>query len=252
MRVVADAGFSFCTFNIIDNEQGQHHFFTHPVTAAGQALPSAQGYDIEVLSRFWRAPAPVYRPDLHRDDPYNEREQEKGDGKRLSIVAISGNTLSEDQQRCLAAGMDACLVKPVVIKDLVEQMGRMDFSTGAETAPEHPPALTRAAALGWVEGDEALLAERVDTICRARAESMAAIEQALELADTKQLEAAAHAYRSILGLLGDNAAFSAADLEGSARKGQVDAMAYQQLVIAVEEYEHELLVISAVNGVSAI
>lgn len=29
-------------------------------------------------------------------------------------------------------------------------------------------------------------------------------------------------------------------------------MAYQQLVIAVEEYEHELLVISAVNGVSAI
>ena len=81
---------------------------------------------------------------------------------------------------------------------------------------------------------------------------MAAIEQALELADTKQLEAAAHAYRSILGLLGDNAAFNAADLEGLARKGQVDAMAYQQLVIAVEEYEHELLVISAVNGVSAI
>ena len=182
-----------------------------------------------------------------------EREQEKGDGKRLSIVAISGNTLSEDQQRCLAAGMDACLAKPVVIKDLVEQMGRMDFSTGAETAPEHPPALTRAAVLEWVEGDEVLLAELVDAICRARAESMAAIEQALELADTKQLEAAAHAYKSILGLLGENAAFSvAADLEGSARKGQVDAMAYQQLVVAVEEYEHELLVISAASGVSVI
>ena len=87
----------------------------------------------------------------------------------------------------------------------------------------------------------------------ARAESMAAIEQALELADTKQLEAAAHAYKSILSLLGENAAFSvAADLEGSARKGQVDAMAYQQLVVAVEEYEHELLVISAASGVSVI
>ncbi len=182
-----------------------------------------------------------------------EREQEKGDAKRLSIVVISGNTLFEDQQRCLAAGMDACLAKPVVIKDLVEKVGRMDFSTGAEPAPEHQPALVRAAVLEWVGGDEALLAELVNEICRARAESMAAIEQALELADTKQLAAAAHSYKSVLGLLGENVAFSiAADLEVSARRGQVDAMAYQQLVVAVEEYERELLVINAASGASAI
>jgi HPt (histidine-containing phosphotransfer) domain-containing protein len=82
---------------------------------------------------------------------------------------------------------------------------------------------------------------------------MVAIEQALELADTKQLEAAAHSYKSVLGLLGESVAFSvAADLEVSARKGQVDVMAYQQLVVAVEEYERELLVINAASGASAI
>ena len=44
--------FAFCSFNIIDKEQGRHRFFTHPFTAAGQALPYAQGHDIKVLARF--------------------------------------------------------------------------------------------------------------------------------------------------------------------------------------------------------
>ena len=79
--------FAFCSFNIIDNAQGQHRFFAHPFTAAGRALPVVQGHGIGVLARFWGSSAPVYRPDLHRDDPYGEREKlEREYGRTIRSV----------------------------------------------------------------------------------------------------------------------------------------------------------------------
>ena len=79
--------FAFCSFNIFDRAEGRHRFFAHPFTAEGQALPKTLGKGVGVVARFWGASAPVYRPDLHRDDPHGERDElERDYGRAIRSV----------------------------------------------------------------------------------------------------------------------------------------------------------------------
>ena len=54
------------------------------------------------------------------------REDEKmsGSDKRLPIIALTANVMSEDRDHCLAAGMDAHLGKPIVPSQLADCLGR--------------------------------------------------------------------------------------------------------------------------------
>ena len=45
------------------------------------------------------------------------RERE-GDGERIPVVALTAGALSEERERCMAAGMDEFLSKPLVVNDL--------------------------------------------------------------------------------------------------------------------------------------
>ncbi len=46
------------------------------------------------------------------------RGLERGTGRRIPIVAITGYALEGDKERCLKAGMDGYLAKPVGMDDL--------------------------------------------------------------------------------------------------------------------------------------
>jgi signal transduction histidine kinase/ActR/RegA family two-component response regulator len=46
------------------------------------------------------------------------RAQEKSTGKHLPVIALTAHALKTDQQRCLAAGMDGYLSKPIRAQDL--------------------------------------------------------------------------------------------------------------------------------------
>jgi two-component system, sensor histidine kinase and response regulator len=51
-------------------------------------------------------------------------ETKSGLGKRLPIIALTANVMSEDREHCLAAGMDAHLGKPIVPSQLADCLGR--------------------------------------------------------------------------------------------------------------------------------
>jgi two-component system, sensor histidine kinase and response regulator len=53
-----------------------------------------------------------------------DTEKRRGDGKRLPIIALTANVLSEDRERCLEAGMDAHLGKPIVPSQLADALAR--------------------------------------------------------------------------------------------------------------------------------
>jgi two-component system sensor histidine kinase/response regulator len=54
-------------------------------------------------------------------------------GARVPIVAMTANTLAQDREECLAAGMDDHIGKPVALATLRERVGYwLSVGTGAE------------------------------------------------------------------------------------------------------------------------
>jgi len=52
------------------------------------------------------------------------RKDEEGSDKRVPIVAITANALQGEAERCLAAGMDDYMSKPIDMKELREKLRR--------------------------------------------------------------------------------------------------------------------------------
>lgn len=52
------------------------------------------------------------------------REQESQNGKRLPIIAMTANAMEGDRQKCLEAGMDDYIAKPVKKEMLRTLLGR--------------------------------------------------------------------------------------------------------------------------------
>ena len=48
------------------------------------------------------------------------REKEKITGNHLRIVAMTPYSMQGDRERCLAAGMDAYIAKPIHVKELIQ------------------------------------------------------------------------------------------------------------------------------------
>jgi CheY-like chemotaxis protein len=52
------------------------------------------------------------------------RDREAGTGRRVAIVAMTANAMEDDRDRCLAAGMDDYLAKPIKPAGLVAMVAK--------------------------------------------------------------------------------------------------------------------------------
>lgn len=81
------------------------------------------------------------------------RERERRSGTHIPIVALTAHVAQEDRDRCLNAGMDGHLPKPVRLKQLADALERMVPSGRARSKSVLPPPL---ASDGYVARDQLL------------------------------------------------------------------------------------------------
>jgi PAS domain S-box-containing protein len=151
------------------------------------------------------------------------RRQEQGTGKHLPVVAMTAHAMKGDRERCLAAGMDGYVSKPVQAQELFDTVARLGAADGRPfPADGAADVLNRGELLDRVGDDRALLREMVQAFLDSGPEMLADARRAAGRPDALALQRAAHTVKGALANLAAPAAAAAAErLEALARDGDL-------------------------------
>jgi signal transduction histidine kinase/DNA-binding response OmpR family regulator len=131
-----------------------------------------------------------------------EREQLKGRPAKVHIIALTANALQGDREKCLAAGMDDYVTKPVHANDLKAALDQWRVKTPGEppvpatvvetAAPRSEPAIDFERLNDACNNDREQLRELVDLYLTEAERAFVSLEQAIEANSPEQVARLAH------------------------------------------------------------
>ena len=200
----------------------------HEVTVANDGL--------EALDALARASFDVVLMDVHMprmggfEATAKIRERERSAGGRLPVIALTALAMTGDREKCLQAGMDAYVSKPINAGELFGTLNRLFPNRAGSAGPASPVAHPAAEAEVLdqdrlsqnMEGDEDVLQDIVAAFLRDQPTQEREITVALSQGDATTLARAAHTFKGLLlTLAAKPAADAALRLEMIARGGHL-------------------------------
>jgi len=142
------------------------------------------------------------------------RVREKPTGKHVPIIAMTAHAMKGDRDRCLKAGMDDYVAKPIRAKRLLETIRAVLSFTETEDDSSEPAragnGVDWSEALRYVGGDRDLLGEVVASVLEEVPDLVAAVGRAAAEQAADQLRAVAHRLKGSIRYFGQTEAFESA------------------------------------------
>jgi two-component system sensor histidine kinase/response regulator len=194
------------------------------VAAVAQQRPGA-GFDLVLMD--------VQMPEMDGLEAARTlRGAEATTGAHLPIIALTAQAMKGDRERCLEAGMDGYVSKPIdrdqlfaTIEEVMSGQQRTPASpdaTPADNAPAQPPAFNRDELLGRIDGDRQLLVELIQVFRDSLPSMLADLDAAVAAADAERVHRAGHALKgTLLNMSAGPAATLARELDDAARVGDL-------------------------------
>jgi signal transduction histidine kinase/DNA-binding response OmpR family regulator len=198
----------------------------------------------------------VLMPEMDGLDATREIRARLPKDRQPRIVAMTANALSGDRERCLAAGMDDYISKPVQLEELAKVIQRRQVNVDAKPTALSPVAGSSAefkretvdqlvAATGAV-GAAVVLGAMIDSAPRM----LDGLQTALARRDAPTFRRTAHSLKANAATVGAEAltrAFEelehlgkAGDLDAAAKKTESARQAYLKLIAAIDTLRKQL------------
>jgi two-component system, sensor histidine kinase and response regulator len=199
----------------------------HSVKAVENGREAVEAIETAGARRFDLVVMDVQMPEMGGFEATEAiRAGERSTGQHLPIVALTAHAMQGDRARCLEAGMDGYLTKPIDVDELiatVEGFGGQPSESVVEQ-PTHESAAVifdERTALACAAGDRRLLKRIIALFRSDRSTALRRISRAVAEEDGEALRMAAHALKgSIATVGGARGREAAAELEQMGRENQ--------------------------------
>jgi CheY-like chemotaxis protein len=162
------------------------------------------------------------------------REREKTSGNHLRVIALTALSGKRDRERCIEAGMDDFLAKPVRTAEMYAALERV-IAVHPIAQPGAPAGISAlidpAIVLSGCASDAALLADMIQVFEEDVPELLARVEAAVRSSDAEQLRTSAHSLRGLVSSFSTIAAKAAQALEQLGSEGGAGKAAEQYQIL---------------------